>query len=177
MQSASCLQHNKKPIHTQPNILPLWTSSIQSVAPTPHSVHCTFHCTLSVGKLKGCCTVHFVLCSVSYIRSSNSKQCCCVSELAKWGSYEENRLVRCDVTAVWHCAAGACLCIIVLEYPSAITRAFVIKSVIVGAISLILVPLIWKLMDLLKVPMLAVEGYSSKLIIFTPQRCKYVWNG
>ena len=70
--------------HTTNCITVLWTATIQSVAPTPHSVHCTFHCTLSVGKVKGCWTVHFVQCSVSSIRSSNSKQCCCVSELAKF---------------------------------------------------------------------------------------------
>ena len=52
-----------------------------------------------------------------------------------WGYHEEYRLVRCDVTAVWHCAAGGCLCRIVLEYPSAITRTFAINSVIVVAIS------------------------------------------
>ena len=47
-----------------------------------------------------------------------------------WGSY-----VRCDVTAVWHCAAGGCLCATVPEYSTAITRTFAINSVIVVAIS------------------------------------------
>jgi len=46
----------------------LWTATIQSVAPTPHSVHCT----LSVGIVKGSCTVYFVLCSVSSFSSSNT---------------------------------------------------------------------------------------------------------
>jgi hypothetical protein len=73
MQSLSCLLHNKQFIDTQPNVLPYYEQqTIQSVAPTPHTVHCTFHCTLSVGTVKGCCAVHFVLCSVSSIRSINT---------------------------------------------------------------------------------------------------------
>ena len=76
--------------HTTQYITVLWTVTIQSLAPTPHSVHCTFHWTLSVGTVKGCCTVHCVLCSVSSIRSSNSKQCCCVSELAKFDVLMKN---------------------------------------------------------------------------------------
>jgi len=103
--------------HTTQCITVLWTATIQSVAPTLHSVHCTFHCTVSVGTVKGCCTVHCV--------------------------YEEYRLVRCDVTAVWHCAAGGCLCTAVPEYPSAITRTFAINSVIVVVMSHILSAIYW----------------------------------
>ena len=46
--------------------------------------------------------------------------------------------MRCDVTAVSHCAAGVCLCTNVAEYSSAVTRTFAINSVIVVAISHIL---------------------------------------
>ena len=68
-QSVSCLlQQQAVYPHTANCITVLWTATIQSVAPTPYSVHCT----LSVGTLKGYCTVHFVLCSVSSIRSSNT---------------------------------------------------------------------------------------------------------
>jgi len=47
--------------YTTQYITVLWTATLPSTAPTPHSVHCTFHCTLSVGTVKGCCTVQFVL--------------------------------------------------------------------------------------------------------------------
>ena len=60
-----------------------------------------------------------------------------------WGSYEEYRLVRCDVTAVWHCAAGGCLCTNAPEYSSAITHTFTINSVIVFAISHMLSAIYW----------------------------------
>jgi len=60
-------QHAVYP-HTTNCITLLCTATIQSVARTAHSVHCT----LSVSTVKGCCTVHFVLCSVSSIKSSNT---------------------------------------------------------------------------------------------------------
>ena len=85
LHTVSCLlQQQAVYPHTTKCITVLWTATTQSVAPTAHIVHCTVHCTLSVGTVKGCCTVHCVLCSVSSISSSNtgSKQCCCVSELA-----------------------------------------------------------------------------------------------
>jgi len=46
--------------------------------------------------------------------------------------------VRCDVTAVSHCAAGGCLCTNVPEYSPTVTRTFAINCVIVVAISHIL---------------------------------------
>ena len=84
-----------------------------------------------------------------------------------WGSYEEYSLVRCDVTAVWHCAAGGCLCTIVPEYSSAITRTFAINSVIVVAISRMLSAIYWTVMNVPAVPLVAMEGYYLKFAMFT----------
>ena len=74
MQSVICLlQYQAVYLHITKYITVLRTATIKSVAPTQQSVHCTSHCTLCVGKVKGCCTDrqtgHYVLCSVSSIRS------------------------------------------------------------------------------------------------------------
>jgi hypothetical protein len=80
-------------LHAASQLLTAATSSLSThnqmyycIMNSYHSLSSTnthgVHCTLSVGTVKGCCTVHFVLCSVSSI--SSSKQCCCVSELAKF---------------------------------------------------------------------------------------------
>ena len=85
--------------HTIQCITVLWTATIQSVAPTPHSVHCTFHCTLSVGTVKDCCTVHFVLCSVSSIRSSNTVA---VNSAVVWMNWRNLRFLwRIPSGTVW----------------------------------------------------------------------------
>ena len=83
MQSVSCLLHNKQFIHTQPNVLPYYEQQTFNQQRQHHTVS-------TVLSTVGCCTVHFVPCSVSSIRSSNSKQCCCVSELAKFDVLMKN---------------------------------------------------------------------------------------
>jgi len=66
----------------------------------------------------------------------DSKQCCCVSELAKiGGAYEEYRLVRAMSQLYDTVLLVAAFCTIVTEYSTAITRTFVTNSVIVVAIS------------------------------------------
>jgi hypothetical protein len=68
---------------------------------------------------------------------------------------------------VCYCAADGCLCRIIPQYSSAITGTFVINGVIVVAISHILSANYWNSKEFLAVPLVAMEGYSSKLIIFT----------
>jgi hypothetical protein len=60
-------------------------------------------------------------------------------------SYDEYRLVRSDVTAVCHCAAGGCFCTIVPEYLYSIKRTFLINFVIVVKINHILSEIYWKI--------------------------------
>ena len=55
-----------------------------------NSTQCPLYCTLSVGTVKGCCTVHFVLCSVSSISSSNTVA---VNSAAVWVNWRHLRFL------------------------------------------------------------------------------------
>ena len=69
-------------------------------------------------------------------------------------------------------------CTIVPEYSSAITRTFALNSVILVAISHELVQLTWRVIKLLAISLVAMEGYSSKFTIFTgatPSTKMQIW--
>ena len=90
------------PLHTVSQLLTAATSSLSThnqlyyrTMNSNHSVSstnttqcplyfCTLHCTLSVCTVKGCWTVHFVLCSVSSISSSNTVAVNSASVLVNW---------------------------------------------------------------------------------------------